>query len=184
MTGRYRFEISNLTKGSDNKVNLLIWNERGGEEGSTSYGIKNGEGLTINDMQANETYEIQVRQYSGYDLYNLNIGLQKETQDISKYISVSDSIQYTDQRNVYTFTPSSFGKYRFEIQGLADGSNNRVNILVFNSRGGEEGSTGYGISSEEGLEISDMQAGETYQIEIQYYSGYDSYKLSAVKVEE
>lgn len=184
VTGRYRFEISNLTKGSNNKVNLLIWNERGGEEGSTSYGIKNGEGLTIDDMQANETYEIQIHQYSGYDLYNLNIGLQKETQDISKYISVSDSIQYTDQRNVYTFTPSSSGKYRFEIQGFADGSNNRVNILVFNSRGGKEGSTGYGISSGEWLEISDMQAGETYQVQVQYYSGYDSYRLSAVKVEE
>lgn len=184
VTGRYHFEISNLTKGSDNEVNLLIWNERGGEEGSTSYGIKNGEGLTINDMQANETYEIQVRQYSGYDLYNLNIGLQKETQDISKYISVSDSIQYAKQRNVYTFTPSSSGKYRFEIQGLTDGSNNKVNILVLNSRGGEEGSTGYGIASGEWLEISDMQAGETYQIEVQYYSGYDSYRLSAVKAEE
>jgi len=184
VTGRYRFEISNLTKGSNNKVNLLIWNERGGEEGSTSYGIKNGEGLTIDDMQANETYEIQIHQYSGYDLYNLNIGLQKETQDISKYISVSDSIQYTDQRNVYTFTPSSSGKYRFEIQGLADGSNHRVNILVFNSRGGKEGSTSYGISSGEGLEISDMQAGATYQVQVQYYYGYDSYRLSAVKVEE
>lgn len=184
VTGRYRFEISNLTKGSSNKVNLLVWNERGGEEDSTSYGIKNGEGLTITDMQANETYEIQVHQYSGYDLYNLNIGLQKETRDISKYISVSDSIQYTDQRNVYTLTPSSSGKYRFEIQGLADGSNNRVNILVFNSRGGEEGSTSHGIGSGKWLEISDMQADETYQIEVQYYSGYDSYKLSAVKVEE
>jgi hypothetical protein len=120
-------------------------------------------------MQAGETYQIQVRQYMGYDMYNLNVGLQKETIDISKYSSVSDSIQYTDQRNVYTFTPSSSGKYRFEIQGLADGSNNEVNILVFNSRGGEEGSTSYGVASGEGLEISDMQAGETYQVQVRYY---------------
>ena len=91
----------------------------------------NGEGLTIKDMQAGETYQIQVRQYSGYDMYNLNLGLQKETVDISEYSSVSDSIQYTDQRNVYTYTPSLTGKYRFEIQDLTDGSNNEVNILVF-----------------------------------------------------
>jgi len=184
VTGRYRFEISNLTKGSSNEVNLYVWNSRGGEEGSTSYGIMNGDGLTIKDMQAGETYQIQVRQYSGYDMYNLNIGLQKETVDISKYSSVSDSIQYTDQRNVYAFTPSSTGKYRFEIQDLADGSNNEVNVLVFNSRGGEENSTSYGITNGEGLEIADMQAGETYQVQVRYYSGYDSYKLITTKVVE
>ena len=184
VTGRYRFEISNLTKGSNNKVNLYVWNSRGGEEGSTSYGITNGEGLTIKDMQAGETYQVQVRQYSGYDMYNLNVGLQKETVDISKYSSVSDSIQYTDQRNVYTFTPSLSGKYRFEIQDLADGTNNKVNILVFNSRGGEEGSTSYGISSGGGLEIADLQAGETYQIQVRHYYGYDSYKLITTKILE
>lgn len=184
VTGRYRFEISNLTKGSNNKVNLYVWNSRDGEEGSTSYGIANGNGLTIKDMQAGETYQIQVRQYSGYDMYNLNIGLQKKTVDISKYDSVLDSIQYTDQRNVYTFTPSSSGKYRFEIQDLTDGSNNKVNLLVFNPRGGEEGSTSYGITSGKGLEIADLQAGETYQVQVRYYSGYDSYKLVTTKVVE
>jgi len=184
VTGRYRFEISNLTKGSSNEVNLYVWNSRGGEEGSTSYGVMNGEGLTIKDMQAGETYQIQVRQYSGYDMYNLNLGLQKETVDISEYSSVSDSIQYTDQRNVYTFTPFSTGKYRFEIQDLTDGSNNEVNILVFNSRGGEEGSTSYGITNGGGLEIANLQAGETYQVQVRYYSGYDSYKLITTKVDE
>lgn len=182
VTGRYRFEISDLTKGSDNKVNLYVWNSRDGEEGSTNYGIANGEGLTIKNMQAGETYQIQVRQYSGYDMYSLNVGLQKETVDISKYSSVSDSIQYTDQRNVYTFTPSSSGKYRFEIQGLTDGSNNKVNILIFNSRDGKEGSTSYAITNGEGLEISDMQANETYQVQVRYYSGFDSYKLITMKM--
>ena len=184
VAGRYRFEISNLTKGSSNEVNLYVLNSRDGEEDSTSYGIGNGDGLTIRDMQAGETYQIQVRQYSGYDMYRLNIGLQKETVDISEYSSVSDSIQYTDQRNVYTFTPSSSGKYRFEIQGLTDGSNNEVNVLVFNSRGGEEGSTSYGISNGEGLEIADLQAGENYQVQVRYYSGFDSYKLITTKVVE
>lgn len=184
ITGRYRFEISNLAKGSSNKVNLYVFNSRDGEEGSTNYGIMNGEGLTIKDMQAGETYQIQVRQCVGYDMYSLNIGLQKETVDISGYSSVSDSIQYTDQRNVYTFIPSSSGKYRFEIQDLTEGSNNKVNVLVFNSRDGEEGLTNYGIANGEWLEIEDLQAGETYQVQVRYYSGYDSYKLITTKVVE
>ncbi len=181
ITGRYRFEIADLTKGSDNKVNLYVWNSRDGEEGSTRYGIGNGEGLTIKDMQAGETYEIQVRQYLGYDMYSLHVGKQKETMDISACSSVTDSIQYTDQRNVYKFKPSSPGKYRFEIQGLTDGSSNKVNVLVFNSRGGEEGSTSYGIANEGGLEIEDLQAGEEYEVQVRYYSGYDSYKLVVKK---
>lgn len=184
ITGRYRFEISNLTKGSSNKVNLYVFNSRDGEEGSTNYGIMNGEGLTIKDMQAGETYQIQVRQCEGYDMYSLNIGLQKSTVDISGYSSVSDSIQYTDQRNVYTFIPSLSGKYRFEIQDLTEGSNNKVNVLVFNSRGGEEGLTNYGIANGEWLEIEDLQAGETYQVQVRHYYGYDSYKLITTKVVE
>lgn len=184
ITGRYRFEISNLTKGSSNKVNLYVWNSRDGQEGSTSYGIMNGAGLTIKEMQAGETYEIQVRQYSGCDKYNLNVGFQKETVDISEYSSVLDSIQYTDQRNVYTFTPSASGKYRFEIQGLTNGSGNKVNILVFNSRDGTEGSTTYGLSNGGGLEVANLQAGETYQVQVRYYSGYDSYKLITTRVAE
>ena len=184
VTGRYRFEISDLTKGSSNKVNLYVWNSRDGEEGSTRHGVVNGGGLTIKDMQAGETYQIQVLQYSGYDMYSLNVGLQKETADISGYSSVSDSIQYTDQRNVYTFTPPSSGRYRFEIQGLTNGSSNMVNVLVFNSRGGEEGSTRKGIINGDGLTIKDMQAGETYQIQVLQYSGYDSYKLITTKLAE
>lgn len=182
VTGRYRFEISNLTKGSNNKVNLYIYNSRGGEEAYTRYGIINGDGITHKDMQAGETYQIQVRQHEGYDIYNLNVGLQKETVDISEYSSVLDSIQYTDQQNLYTFTPSSSGKYKFEIQNLTSGSNNDVNVFVFNSRGGEEGATKYGIMNNNGLTIKDMQAGETYTIKVRYYSGYDSYKLIKTKV--
>lgn len=71
---------------------------------------------------------------------------------------------------------------RFEIQGLTDGSNNEVDVLVFNSRGGEEGSTKYGIANGEWLEIDNLQAGETYQVQVRYCSGYDSYKLITTKV--
>lgn len=178
ITGRYRFEISNLTKGSDHEVNLLVYNSGGGEEASTSYGIMNGDGLTIASMQAGQTYEIQIRQYSGIDSYNLNIGYQKDSLDITGFNIIADSIQYRDQKNIYFFTPTVTGRYRFEISNLAKGSSNEVNLYVWNSRGGEEGSTSYGIMNGEGLTIKDMQAGETYQIQVRQYSGYDMYNLN------
>ena len=55
---------------------------------------------------------------------------------------------------------------------------------MFNSRGGEEGSTSYGITNGGGLEIANLQAGETYQVQVRHYSGYDSYKLITTKVDE
>ena len=92
VTGRYRFEISELTKGTGNKVNIRIKNSGDGDEGSTNYGVGNGDGVTIKDMQANEQYTIEIRQYSGLDNYNLNIGYQKETVDVTDVTEVHDSI--------------------------------------------------------------------------------------------
>ena len=178
VTGRYRFEIQGLTKGTNNEVNLAVNNSGGGNLDSTSYGISNGDGLTIKDMQAGETYQIQVKEYSGFDSYQLIIGHQKETIDISDYTIISDSIQYTDQRNVYLFTPQITGRYRFEISGMTKGTNNEVDLLVFNSGGGVEDQTSYGIMNGDGLTIRDMQAGQTYEIQVRYYSGYDSYNLN------
>lgn len=102
--------------------------------------------LTIKDMQAGETYQVQVKQYTGLDSYTLSIGHQKETVDVTGYTVVKDSIEFKDQRNVYLFTPSITGRYRFEISDLTKGSDHEVNLLVYNSGGGEEASTSYGNS--------------------------------------
>ncbi len=67
---------------------------------------------------------------------------------------------------------------------MTDGSNHEVNVLVFNSRGGEEGSTSYGITNGQALEVNGLQAGETYEVQVRYDSGYDSYKLFAKKAGE
>lgn len=93
ITGRYRFEISGLTSGTDHKVNLVIKNSGDGVVDSTSYGITNGSGLTIKNMQADETFQIQVKQYTGLDSYTLSIGNQKETVDVTGYTVVRDSIE-------------------------------------------------------------------------------------------
>ena len=178
VTGRYRFEISGLTSGTDHKVNLVIKNSGDGIVDSTSYGITNGNGLTIKNMQAGETFQVQVKQYTGLDSYTLSIGNQKETLDVTGYTVVKDSIEFKDQRNVYLFTPPITGRYRFEISNLTKGSDHEVNLLVYNSGGGEEASTSYGIMNGDGLTIASMQAGQTYEIQIRQYSGIDSYNLN------
>ena len=122
-------------------------------------------------MQAGETFQVQVKQYTGLDSYTLSIGNQKETLDVTGYTVVKDSIEFKDQRNVYLFTPPITGRYRFEISNLTKGSDHEVNLLVYNSGGGEEASTSYGIMNGDGLTIASMQAGQTYEIQIRQYSG-------------
>ena len=37
--------------------------------------------------------------------YNLKVGKQKEIVDISEFYGMNDSIEFTDQENVYLFEP-------------------------------------------------------------------------------
>ena len=74
-------------------------------------------------------YELQIRQNSDYSSYKLKIGMQKETVDISDYDIISDSVTFTDQRNVYTFTPDESG-ITYEIQVWQDSSIGSYNLNI------------------------------------------------------
>lgn len=55
-------------------------------------------------LYAGHTYGISVKQDSGFSDYILFIGMQKATNDITGHTSLTDSVEFTDQRNVYLFT--------------------------------------------------------------------------------
>lgn len=50
--------------------------------------------------------------------YILSIGIKKETIDISDLTSISDSIEYKEQRNVYTYFAERTGKVTFTLEGM------------------------------------------------------------------
>jgi hypothetical protein len=56
------------------QVRLLALNYLGENIGDTY--CRNGGGLTLNGLVKSQTYEIQVRQYSGLSAYKLNITRQ------------------------------------------------------------------------------------------------------------
>ena len=174
LNGRYRFELDEMISGT--KVNLIIRNPGGEIVDETSYGIENGEGLTIDNMIGGETYCIYITQYRSYVNYKLLIGYQKETVQLNGETEISDSIQYNAQLNQYQFTPQISGRYRFEISDIISGA--KVNMAILNQSGGEADSTSYGISNHEGLTVDDMVAGETYTIQIIQYNSYSPYKLN------
>ena len=78
----------------------------------------NGDGITV-DLDASTEYYFVVEQGGNTGSYTLNIGSQKSTTDISTYKSVNDSTQFTNQRNIYEFTSSVAGTYRFELSNVS-----------------------------------------------------------------
>lgn len=174
LNGRYRFEVADMLSGV--KINIVVLNQAGDRVDGTSYGIESGDGITINDMVANETYTIQIKQYSSYSAYKILIGTQKNTVFIENGITqITDSIQYTDQKNTYQFTPPLNGRYRFELSEMVSGT--KVNMTIYNPGGERVDGTSYGIANTDGLTIDNMNAGETYNIIITQYTSTTTYKL-------
>lgn len=178
LTGRYRFNMSEIYSGTD--VELYIFDSLGNTVASDTY-CTNGDGITVRDLQAGAIYEIQVRQDNGFSGYKLNIGYQKSTVDISDYTIVNDSIEYTDQRNVYSFTVPVDGRYRFELSGMTDGTD--VELYMFNYLEETVASDTY-CTNGDGITVKDLKAGETYEVQIRQDNGFSSYTLSIGKQKE
>ena len=170
--GRYRFELSEVQSGTS--VELYLFDSLDNVVASDSY-CYNEEGITAKDLKAGEVYEIQIRQNDGYGSYCMNIGYQKETVNISQYTMVTDSIEYTDQRNVYTFTVPIDGRYRFELSEVQSGTS--VELYLFDSLDNVVASDSY-CYNEEGITAKDLKAGEVYEIQIRQNDGYGSYCMN------
>lgn len=178
LTGRYRFNMSEIYSGTD--VELYIFDSLGNTVASDTY-CTNGDGITVRDLQAGAIYEIQVRQDNGFSGYKLSIGYQKSTVDISDYTIVNDSIEYTDQRNVYSFTVPVDGRYRFELSGMTGGTD--VELYMFNYLEETVASDTY-CTNGDGITVKDLKAGETYEVQIRQDNGFSSYTLSIGKQKE
>lgn len=178
LTGRYRFDMSEIYSGTD--VELYIFDSLGNTVASDNY-CTNGDGITVRDLQAGAVYEIQVRQDNGFSGYKLSIGYQKSTVDISDYTIVNDSIEYTDQRNVYSFTVPVDGRYRFELSGMTGGTD--VELYMFNYLEETVASDTY-CTNGEGITVKDLKAGETYEVQIRQDNGFSPYTLSIGKQKE
>lgn len=177
-TGRYRFDLSEIHSGTSFEV--YVYNPLGETVVYDSY-CTNGEGVTAKELKAGEEYTVRVSQNEDYSPYKMNIGYQKETMDISQYSSVSDSIEFTDQKNVYTFTVPVDGRYRFEMSEMLNGTS--VELYMYNSLGETVGYDSY-CKSGEGITVKDLKAGEVYEIQVRQNEKFSSYVLSIGKQKE
>lgn len=170
VSGTYRFEFSNVPDGTD--FTLYILNSAGERKEYASY-CDNGSGITTS-LSSKKNYTIRVAQQCETGSYTLNIGQQKETSDISSYTAVSDSIQYTDQKNNYSFSPQSDGLYRFEFSDVPDGTDYKM--YVYNS-GWEELERVIDVDNNDGISIN-LSSKKTYYISVAQYRSTGSYTLN------
>lgn len=167
--GLYRFEFSEI---HDNKeVKISIYNDLG-ERLKYSY-AGNNEGISI-ELSSGDKYTIHVTEENGFSPYNLKIGKQKEIIDISQYDGVQDSIEFTDQDNVYQYTSSSDGEYEFAFSEMRDGV--QVHISIYN-RLGERLKYTY-CGNDESLSIDNLEEGETYEVHVEYEDGVSPYVMT------
>lgn len=170
--GSYRIDITGLQ--SDTAVALYVTDEYGDTLKSDTY-CKNGEGITLNDLTAEHTYTILVKQASGLSQYSLAIGMQKPAINVSGYTCIADSLEYRAQRNIYLFTAPVDGLYRCELSEMQSGT--QVELCMLNRLGEVIGSDSY-CSNNEGITVKSLKAGEEYQVEVRQLNGFSSYTIN------
>lgn len=159
--GRYRFDFEEVNANTSIRV---IVNDSTGDRILDAY--TSGGYATLN---ANETYEVQVRNSSGESGYILKVGVQKPTIDISTVTTIKDQVSFEDQKNCYTFTASVGGRYRFDLTETNANVGFRLmmwdrlenNIMDNYSEGG----------------YVTLEAGETYSLQVRQDDGLGSYKM-------
>ena len=166
--GTYRFELSDVPQNIWFK--LYLYNASM-EQLSYESG-DNGDGITA-DLDANTEYYFVVEQGYNTGSYTLNIGSQRPAIDISTYKSVDDSTQFTNQRNIYSFTSSVAGSYRFELSNISQDAwfkfylyNSSMEQLEYGS-----GDNGDGITA-------DLDANKKYYFVVEQGGNIGSYTLN------
>lgn len=162
ISGRYRFDITESN--ANDSFRLMMWDDKDKNIIDT---YDNGFYIVLD---AGKTYEIQIRQDSGIGEYCLKVGFQKATTDVTGYTSVIDSIEYTDQKNVYKFTANISGRYRLDI--TETNANNSYRLMVWDHLDKSIADT-----YDSGADLN-LTKGEVYEIQIRYDSGYGGYKFN------
>lgn len=162
ISGRYRFDITEANANLD--FRFMMWNDMDENLVNT---YENG---FYQVLEAGKTYEIQIRQFDGIGSYCLKVGFQKPETDITGYTVINDSIEYTDQKNVYFLTAPVSGRYRLDI--TETNASNTYRLMAWDRLENNI------LNTYETGAYLDLNEGETCEIQVRYYDGFDKYILN------
>lgn len=160
-SGRYNFSIENIMATAS--ARLRVYDEY------DNCIIDTYSGSSYKDLNGKKTYRIIVSHESGESSFDLVIGLQKKTIDISDSSTIYDQISFENQKNKYSFTPSISGRYRFDITEA--NANNSFRFMMWDDKDSNIADT----YSNGFYKVLD--AGKTYEIQIRQDMGLGSYCL-------
>ncbi|MCR5735163.1 MAG: hypothetical protein K6G22_11195 [Lachnospiraceae bacterium] len=179
-TGRYRVEIT--SDDPSRLYDLSVYDSNDHRE-EWSSGCESGEGITLYNLIEGSVYKIRVETFNSqsaghgtvYGRYTLNIWPQKEIIDVAVNNCVVDSVEYTDQRNVYMFAPESDSEIRLTYQEKY--TDCHADLCVYDENDLSQ-SIAYkiGIGNDEDLSFTAKQ-GHLYQIQVRHNTGYSDYGL-------
>ena len=128
VSGPYRFGVSGLPEGYS--CGIQVVNAAGKTISNAQWydSYSNKEGQEVN-LSAGQTYVVKYRE-SGYrGPYCVEVGLYKQVGDVSGVFAVDDSIQFLNQRNLYTFVPEQTASYQFGFSGIPEGYSYMIQVV-------------------------------------------------------
>ncbi|HEM6087570.1 TPA: hypothetical protein U2B84_000604 [Streptococcus suis] len=154
ISGEYYLELIGLKESESAWVNVYDNLEKSLTSFSTDGAI-----LTL---EAGKTYKI-ITKFNGTDLaIRLQLTVASEVTDISYASSVKDTVSYSTQQNIYSFTPQLDGLYHFDLEDILAGSS--LDINVYDKLNNSVETVNYSNSSYQ------LKAGEKYTIAVKHSS--------------
>lgn len=139
----------------------------------TSRSISNEDTLSTGSIPKG-TYTIEVSHRTNTGSYEFSIGQPKPVVDINSYAVINDSLEFADQSNRYSFTPEYSGTYRFDFSEILYDTSFKFSVYDHLNTPIKE----QRISSNSGITVDSLSAGEKYIICITQYSGLTNYTMS------
>jgi hypothetical protein len=174
--GRCRIELSEMQDGVQEE--LYLYDGQGTRIAYNVY-CSNGKGITADGLNAGETYTVQIAAKGRTAVPEgasclLTVGLQKQTMDISALTQVADSMEYTEQKNLYRLTAPADGTYRLDFSEMMSGT---VISIKITNRLGETVAARDHCENQSGVTASNLVRGETYDIAVTQRKGFSGYTM-------
>lgn len=166
-TGLYRFDFSDMMY--DTEITFTIYDHL--NTPVKKAGVRSKQGLTVDGLTAGEKYKISISQASGLTQYTINIGRQRAVRSIETGQKISDSIQFVDQRNLYTFVPDETRIYTI--------TGNKSDWDEWYLKAYDENNTPLKLKNTGDQQVFlELEAGEKYTISCYYREKFIEYSFS------
>lgn len=161
VSGVYYFRLGEMTGNAE--MAMAMYNRLNERINYSGY-LGNSEGLKV-ELTAGETYTLHIENaYGNETTFELKIGKQTATVDISGYTAVSDSITYKHQSNYYTFVATS-NACRIELNGIE--ADEYLSLYVYNHLGESLNYDNYAYNGD-GFNLTNLVVGNTYTVKVGY----------------